>query len=98
MVSRAALPRPEICHSPKVSLSAPAALPRHPRALPLARRRFVSFLDGTWEMGGCSDALADKVAEVLNSGNAIKLITFGGNDSWLIRYNKPARANKPRAK
>lgn len=48
-------------------------------------------------MGGCSDALADKVAEVLNGGNAIKLITFGGNDSWLIRYNKPA-VSKAKAK
>ncbi|KAJ1641358.1 hypothetical protein T492DRAFT_919107 [Pavlovales sp. CCMP2436] len=46
--------------------------------------------DGTWEMGGCSDALADKVDEIVKSGISVKLINFGGNDSWLIRYNKPS--------
>jgi hypothetical protein len=56
--------------------------------------RFVAFADGTWEMGGCCDALGDKVSEVVKGGNAIKQIVFGGHDSWVIRYNKPAAPKK----
>lgn len=40
-------------------------------------------------MGGCSDALHDKVDSIVKSGAQIRLITFGLNDAWVIRHTKP---------
>jgi len=50
---------------------------------------FISFADGTWEMGGCSDSLHDKVDSIVKSGAQIRLIVFGANDAWVVRHTKP---------
>ena len=47
---------------------------------------FCRFTDGSWATSGTSQSLNWKLNEIERQGGNVQRITFGANDSWIIRY------------